>query len=149
MARILILGYGNPLRTDDGLGWRAAELLSSQFLADEVQVQTCHQLLPEMVDMIGQVEATIFIDAAQDGEPGELRCERVLPEAVPARFTHQLSPAAMLAWSQKLYGRCPQAFLVSVCGGSFALGGRLSPAVSASLPRLAELVGALTNRLMH
>jgi len=24
MARVLILGYGNPLRSDDGLGWQVA-----------------------------------------------------------------------------------------------------------------------------
>lgn len=145
MARILIVGYGNPLRTDDGLGWRAAEELALAFASDEVQVRTCHQLLPELVDAVSQSDTTLFIDAARDGEPGELRCAPVLPEESALRFTHQLSPQSILAWSQKLYGRSPRAFLISVSGGCFELGEKLSPSVAASLPRLTALVGQLAN----
>lgn len=149
MARVLILGYGNPLRTDDGLGWRAAEELASQYSSDDIDVRACHQLLPEMVDLLSQADAALFIDAARDGEPGELRCIPVVPQAAPPRFTHQLSPEAMLGWSKELYGRCPQAFLLSVSGACFELGERLSPQVAAALPRLTALVGQLANRLVH
>lgn len=147
MARILILGYGNPLRSDDGLGWRAAEDLAEKFSSEEVEIRTCHQLLPELVDLISQADTTFFIDAAHDGEPGEVRCEPVVPESASLRFSHQLSPGAILAWSRELYGRCPRAFAVSVCGQRFDLGETLSPVVKASLPRLTALVGQLAGRL--
>ncbi len=143
MARILILGYGNPLRSDDGLGWRAAEDLARRFSPDEVEIRTCHQLLPELVVPVSQADTTFFIDARQDGEPGEVRCEPVVPQSASLRFSHQLSPAAILAWSQELYGRSPRAFAVSVCGHCFDLGETLSPVVTASLPRLTALVGQL------
>ncbi len=146
MARVLILGYGNPLRTDDGLGWRAAEELALRFSSDNVEVRTCHQLLPEMVDLLSQADTIFFVDAAQDGEPGELRCLPLSPETGAVRFTHQLSPAVMLGWSQHLYGRCPRAFLVSISGGCFALGEKLSPVVADTLPRLTALVEQLANR---
>ncbi len=149
MARILILGYGNPLRADDGLGWRAAEELALKFSSDDVEVRTCHQLLPEMVDLIHQADTVFFVDAARDGEPGELRCSPVIPETGAVRFTHQLSPAVMLGWSQHLYGRCPRAFLVSICGGRFDLGETLSPVVAGTLPRLTALVQHLANRFSH
>jgi hydrogenase maturation protease len=145
MARTLILGYGNPLRSDDGLGWRAAETLATTLSSDQVEVRSCHQLLPELTSAISQAETTLFIDAAIDGEPGEVRCEPVFPRLEGDRFTHQLSPAAILAWSQKLYGKCPRAFVISVAGGCFELGEKLSPAVAASLPRLTALVGQLAN----
>jgi len=149
MARILILGYGNPLRCDDGLGWRAAEELALKFSSDEVEVRTCHQLLPEMVDLIHQADTVFFVDAAQEGEPGELRCSPIVPLMGAIRFTHQLSPAVMLGWSQHLYGRHPRAFLVSISGGCFDLGERLSPVVADTLPRLTALVEHLANRFSH
>lgn len=147
MARVLILGYGNPLRSDDGLGWRAAEELAVRFCCDEIEIRTCHQLLPELVDAVSRADITFFIDAAHDGEPGEVRCVPVVPESASLRFSHQLSPGAILSWSQDLYGRCPRAFAASVCGQRFDLGETLSPVVAASLPRLTALVGQLSGRL--
>lgn len=147
MPRILILGYGNPLRSDDGLGWRAAEKLAEKFCSHDIEIRTCHQLLPELVDLVSQSDTTFFIDATQEGEPGEVRCQPVFPMSPNLRFSHQFSPAAMLAWSQELYGRCPKAFAVSVCGCCFDFGETLSPVVTASLPRVAALVGQLTGQI--
>src|SRR5690348_5959718 len=100
MARILILGYGNPLRSDDGLGWRAAQALSDSSHG-EVEVHTCHQLLPEVVELASRADAVFFIDAARDGEPGEVRCTPILPEKSAPRFSHQLSPGTVLGLSRE------------------------------------------------
>ncbi len=147
MARVLILGYGNPLRSDDGLGWRAAEELAQRFSSDDFEIRICHQLLPELVDLVSQADTAFFIDAAQDGEPGEVRCKPVVPEAATVRFSHQLSPAAILALSRELYGKYPRAFAVSVCGRCFDLGEKLSPVVTASLPRVTTLIGQLASQI--
>ena len=148
MARILILGYGNPLRGDDGLGWRAAEALSNDF-AEGMEIRTCHQLLPEVAEPVSRADTIFFIDAARDGEPGELRCTPLNPEKAAARFTHQLSPAGILSLSDELYGRVPKAFLLSICGESFELGEKLSPVVVATLPRLTGLVRELAKHVSH
>jgi hydrogenase maturation protease len=147
MARILILGYGNPLRSDDGLGWRAAEKLAEKFSSSDVEIRTCHQLLPELVDLVSQSGTTFFIDATPEGEPGEVRCQWVVPQPASLRFSHQLSPAAMLAWSRELYGRCPKAFAVSVCGRCFEFGETLSPVVAASLSCVTALVAQLAGQI--
>jgi hydrogenase maturation protease len=149
MARILILGYGNPLRTDDGLGWRAAEELTLKVSGSDVEIRACHQLSPELVDLIKEVDTVLFIDAARDGEPGELRFMPIVPNSAAPRFTHQMSPASILGWTRTLHGKCPRAFLISVSGGCFDLGEKLSPVVAATLPRLTALVGQLTNRFSH
>jgi hydrogenase maturation protease len=122
MARLLVIGYGNPLRGDDGLGWRAAEDLAREFPNDDVEIRTCHQLLPEQVDLVSRVETTFFIDAAQDGEPGEVKCAPVTPQRETSSSSHQLSPAAIPAWFRELYGRHPRAFALSICGGCFEMG---------------------------
>jgi len=47
-ARVLVIGYGNTLRGDDGLGQRAAEALAQRALPDGVEVLSCHQLTIEL-----------------------------------------------------------------------------------------------------
>ena len=83
MPHTLIIGYGNPLRGDDGVGPRAAELLveedgvTSPLLPDGVQVLVCHQLTIELAPQIAEADRLILIDAiASDatttGEPGSI-----------------------------------------------------------------------------
>ena len=62
MARALIIGYGNPLRGDDGLGWRAAEQLAEIIPQSEAEVIACHQLTPELAEPISRARLVIFID---------------------------------------------------------------------------------------
>ncbi len=140
MPRILIVGYGNPLRCDDGIGWHAAEELSRRFSSEDAEVVTCHQLTPELADKASRAEMAFFIDAARDGVAGELTCDAVVPEASSFSFTHELSPAAVLDLARELYGTCPQAFVVSLCGECFDHGEKLSATAADNLPRLVELV---------
>jgi len=145
MSRVLIIGYGNPLRCDDGLGWRAAEALSRT--SPDVEVITSYQLTPEFAEPVSQADMVVFIDAAQDGDAGSLRC-RPVSGGDDMRFSHQLSSGALLAMAEHLYHRSPRAFEVSVCGGSFAHGETFSPAVQRALPELIALVEKLTARAL-
>jgi len=146
MARILIVGIGNPLRSDDGLGWHVAHELSRELLRDDVQVIATQQLTPEISDSVSRAELVLFIDAAQSGEPGTLRCEQIVPAGAPGRHSHSLSPATVLGMAQELYGRCPPAHLLTIAAESFATGDTLSASVSAAVPALkanvCSLIGA-------
>lgn len=75
--RVLVIGYGNPLRSDDALGWRVGEALRErlehQFSKIEaqtrtdpanVEVITCQQLNPELADPISRADLVLFVDAA-------------------------------------------------------------------------------------
>ena len=141
--KTLVLAYGNPLRSDDGLGWHAAEQLAEVLRESEAEIRTSAQLTPEIALPISEAGLVIFIDATREGEPGELTCNHVTPQLVPVRFSHELSPEAVLALAQYMYGVSPPAFLVSLCGECFALGEDLSPLVAAQLPRLVDLVTQL------
>ena len=46
---ILVIGYGNPLRGDDAIGHRIAQMMEQRLPDDEVQIQTVYQLTPELV----------------------------------------------------------------------------------------------------
>ena len=147
MTQILIVGYGNPLRCDDGVGWRAAEALSRSLPFPEIEIVIRHQLTPELADNLRYADLVFFIDAAHDGQPGELTCEPLTLQ--PGIIgSHQLSPARLLALAQQLYGATPRAFAVSLCGECFDHGSTLSANVEAGLPKLTALVENLTTDMM-
>jgi hydrogenase maturation protease len=140
MARVLVLGYGNPLRSDDGVGWQVAVELFRANTSPEVHVLPCHQLTPDLAEAASFAETVIFIDATRKGKPGEIRCEEVFSQPGPASFTHDLSPAGLLAVAAELFGVCPQGYLFSIAGECFAAGQDLSSTVSSRVPELKVMV---------
>ncbi len=148
MGRVLIIGYGNPLRRDDGLGWLAAEHLEEVVQDDEVTILTRHQLSPELVEDIRKADLIIFIDACSYGTPGEVRQERIRPETgcPPDSFSHHLHPAALLACAKALYGVCPEAVVLSVAGESFDHGEGLSTSVTGAFRTIIEGVYGIIAR---
>ena len=141
--RILIIAYGNPLRSDDGLAWRVAEKLSEQYLTRDVEIITCHQLTPELALPASQASLVLFIDAANAGIPGEIATQPIEARQSSSIFTHEFSPSTILNVAQELYGRCPNAFAISLCGECFDHGETLSQKVKESLPRLLTHVKGL------
>jgi hydrogenase maturation protease len=143
MARVLVLGYGNPLRSDDGLGWQVAVQLFRSNASPEVQVLPCHQLTPELAEPVSRADVVLFIDCTREGSPGEFHCAELGPQSGPIAFTHHISPTALLDLSSELYGACPKAYLLSICGECFEAGDSLSPAVDRMLPELRSRVREL------
>src|SRR5512138_3332741 len=90
--RTLVLGYGNTLRGDDGVGWRVAEAFAR--IAPDVEVRAVHQLSPELAEVASHYDAAVFVDAAADGEPGAVRCFEVQQDAPESELTHRMTPAA-------------------------------------------------------
>lgn len=134
MFKILILGIGNPLRSDDGVGWWLATELSREMLRDDVHVIATQQLMPEISELASRAERVLFIDATASGEPGTLEFKQIEPGCL-SRHSHELSPAGVLRLAQNLYGRCPTACLLAIAGESFTTGDGLSAKVAAALPR--------------
>ncbi len=146
MTNVLILGYGNPLCGDDGVGWRVVEALEG-LLPDHSRA-TFHQLTPEWAEPISAAGHVIFVDAAVGETPGEVRCFPISP--APGRpGSHETTPDGILSMAGDLFGRCPPAHMVTVTGGSFEISESLTPTVAAAVPlavmrirRLLEQVGA-------
>lgn len=134
MARVLVLGYGNPMRSDDGLGWQIAVDLLRTNRCPDVEVLPCHQLTPELAPAVSRADAVVFIDCEQGGVPGEVCCREVRSELTEPSFTHHLTPATLLALSSELFGSCPRAFVLSIHGENYAPGESLSPVVASLIP---------------
>jgi hydrogenase maturation protease len=142
----LVIGYGNPLRTDDGFGWQLARHLHGVLPEGVATVLAVHQLTPELAEPISAASYVLFVDVSEDGRAGEI-VWRPLSAALdwPSTFSHEVQPQALVALAQTLYGRCPPAGLVSVGGADFAYGDELSAAVQAAMPtalrQVLEVVG--------
>ncbi len=145
MPRVLIVAYGNPLRSDDGLAWRAADELEGKFLESDVEILRLHQLAPELAEAVSRFKAVIFVDAAAAGTrpAGEVRCEEILLSARESRFSHHLSADAVVALARQLYGATARAFSVTSSGQCFDHGESLSPAVADGLPLLVAQIESL------
>jgi hydrogenase maturation protease len=140
---VLVIAWGNPLREDDGVAWHVLEGLRSLKPRPGLPaplLRHAHQLAPEMAECVSRAQGVVFVDARRDGTPGEVRCEEIAPSAGSNPLAHFLSPQALLLFAEQLYGRAPQAVVVSVAGERFAMGEELSPAVRRALPRAIRAV---------
>ena len=134
MPTRLILGFGNPLRSDDGVGAKAAAALEAELSSQQLQVIAAHQLTPEMAEAVGRSSRVLFLDAAHTGVPGEIRCRRVLrdPEFQPGSGSHDLAPSVLLELAARYFHAQPEAWLLTITGDNFDLGKNLSPAIQAA-----------------
>jgi len=146
---ILVIGYGNPLRSDDGIGWRIAHELRGRLDTSRIEVIECHQLAPEMADKIRLATLVIFVDAALEGFPGEVRHHRLdgMNAEVPSMaFSHGRTPCALMALAADLYAASPEAHLFTVSGSLFRYGEALSREVEHVFPlvvaEIESLIGA-------
>lgn len=146
-SRTLIVAYGNPLRSDDGIAWHAVEMLRGQLSPPAIEILCAHQLTPEIAEAASRADSLIFIDAARGGEPGQIAVSEIGSSKEPAGLSHQLAPEHVVALCRQLYGASPRAFTVSIAGESFEHGEALSPALQAALPRLFAAVQVLIERL--
>lgn len=147
MPHVLVIAIGNPLRSDDGLAWRAADELAKEDVGSEVKIVKVHQLTPEHAESASQTDLMIFIDAAGSGDPGTVHSLELTGRDEVASFSHSLTPQSLLTLAKKLYEKAPKAFLVSMPGKSFDHGESLSTEVQESLPSLVELVCELINNI--
>jgi hydrogenase maturation protease len=124
---ILVIGYGNLLRSDDGVGQGIARAIAGWGMPN-VEAIAVHQLTPELIERLVTVDITIFVDAypvtatEQDIQICPLELARL-----GMTSGHWCEPQMLLAMMQALYGYHPQGWWVMVPGVHFELGECLSP----------------------
>lgn len=130
----LVLGIGNSLRGDDGVGpWIADRLSVELSECPHVCIKTCQQLTPELAADLADVSRVIFVDAAVDISPGTWRVEPLKPDAsASSPISHSASPGGLLDTTEKLFGSRPKAELISIAVADTTLREGLSTSVSAA-----------------
>jgi hydrogenase maturation protease len=153
LKRILLLGYGNPDREDDGVAWHilcaiAAKLgLEKPASYEEEFPQSAKfdfafqlQLTPEMAEEISTYEYVCFFDAHTGNIPEVVRLVEVESNFQRSPLTHHLTPQSLMSICETLYGRKPDAALVSVRGYHFRFSRDLSEETAVLVLRAVDLV---------
>lgn len=139
--RTLIVGYGNTLRGDDGLGRVVADRLTQLDLPG-VTVLSIHQLTIDLAMQLTGFEQVILIDALAGVEPGIIEVSDVQPLNTMPGISHYVSPGELLLATQTLYGHFPSMILIGVGAETFDNEG-LSPAVESTLDEIIDRVLSL------
>lgn len=149
----LVVGLGNPILGDDGIGWQVAEAvqeaLSEKGLANQEVEVACYALggLSLMEHLIGYDQA-IIIDAVQttEGVPGQIYDLDLddLPDLSAGHMTavHDTSLQTALILGQEMGASLPSAIRVVGIEAEkvYDFSEELSPAVEAAIPEAVQLV---------
>lgn len=132
---LLIYGYGNPGRQDDGVGIVLVEQIEAWAKVEGITglvFDTNYQLNAEDALAVAEAAAVVFVDATHYGcSPFELK--RLKPHSEISFSTHAMAPESILALAEELYGRCPPAWLMGICGQEWEPNGPLSAPARANL----------------
>jgi hydrogenase maturation protease len=153
LKKLLILGYGNPDREDDGVAWHILRalttrlgLVSPESYDDEfpenaqIDFTLALQLTPEMAEDIQGYEYVCFVDAHTGNIPEPVRLIDVESEFQASPFTHHLTPQSLVSMCETLYGKKPDATLLSVLGHRFLFSRQLSKETARLIPQTIELI---------
>jgi hydrogenase maturation protease len=145
---LLVVGYGSPIRGDDAVGWRAAELLLADPRLAGATVLARHQLTPELAEDVAGAGTVVLIDActAPAGSVAVTEVVRTGGAEQASAWSHDVAPRDLLEVAARLYGRVPRMLVVSVGAASFEPGTALSEPVEAALPSVVAEVVRLAAR---
>ena len=137
----LIIGYGNPDRQDDGVAWfiltrlaqelgRPLPTMDEGFFPSQENPDLLFvlQLIPELAETIAAYQRICFVDAHTGNVAEEVNVVEVEAEYQRSPFTHHMTANTCLSLAKTIYGKNPQAILVSVRGYEFGFSHELSPA---------------------
>lgn len=153
MKKLLIVGYGNPDREDDGVAWHILRALTARLglaapnsyedefpESEHIDFAFHLQLTPEMAEDISIYEYVCFVDAHTGNIPEPVRLIDVESEFQHSPFTHHLTPQSLMSMCETIYARKPDAVLLSVLGHRFLFTRQLSKETARLVPQAVELI---------
>ncbi len=143
--RILVLGVGNPLMRDDGVGPRVVELLLSGYrFPDNVEVVDAGTMSFMILDLFREIDRLIVVDAVDNtGHPPGTVTTLTPEEIAPNQVMHSLHDTRLVdvLAAASLMGNAPDTVAVGIqieAIEEWVL--ELSPAVEAAVPIAAAAV---------
>jgi hydrogenase maturation protease len=142
---LLVLGLGNVLLEDDGVGGAAVSLLRERFEAPRgAQALDGGTLGLSLLPYLDMADAVILVDAVRaDAAPGSfvrLDGEDVAPAVATRLSPHQVGVADLLDGARWLERYPKYVVLLGLVPASMNLAVGLSPQVHAALPTLVERI---------
>ena len=141
---VLILGVGNILLSDDGVGVCCIEAMRGMTLPDNVELVDGGTASMDLLDDFVNREKVIIVDAVKGGgEPGAVY--RFSPADIEARrhmlgSVHEIGLLEGLTMAEHLGGTSQNVTIYGIEPKELGWGLELSPEVAAAVPRVIELV---------
>jgi hydrogenase maturation protease len=151
---VVILGLGNVLLQDDGVGVRAVERLAAEYaIPDGVEVLDGGTLGMSLLPRLAGADAAILVDAVRADAPAgtlvELSGDDVGPAVQTRLSPHQVGVADLLDGLRWLGETPPRLRLIGLVPEQMELGLELSPAVEKNLGSLVDAVALEAQSLGH
>lgn len=139
-ANVLLIGYGNPGRLDDGLGPALVEILQDRSLPG-VDLDADYQLNVEDAAEAARHDIVVFADASTEGDQ-PFYLKRIQPAAKRVSFsTHSVRPEAVLALAKELFNADTKGYILGIRGYEFnEFGQRLSDRARSNLDKAAAFI---------
>jgi hydrogenase maturation protease len=138
----LIIGCGNLLLKDEGIGVHCIEFLKQKNLPEGVELLDGGTAGIDLIGFIQQAEKVVIVDAVRaGGNPGEIYCfspQDFETEASPITSLHDITLKDIFRIIQKL-GPLPKIRIIGIEPKSIDCGTELSPELKKMLPKLSEL----------
>ena len=135
---ILIIGLGNTVRSDDGIGIQACEAIDRLHWTG-VATTTSAQLFPEMALEMDGYATVIIIDASV--EVGDVALRKIEPgDSGSVSLSHHMDPGGLVALQQLIGSRSADVYLCAIPGVEFGHGERLSPTALLNLQKAIALI---------
>ncbi len=158
----LIIGIGNALRGDDGVGVAVVERfaaaakpnlsaakvrvpgssLEDSLRAGLTRTLACHQLTPDLAMDVHESSGVVFVDASCELPAGEVRMQRIAPATTDPPIGHQIGPEHLLALTQAMFGSVPPAWTLAVGAARFDHDQTLSQPVADAIEPMLECLNA-------
>ena len=135
--RVAVIGYGNVLRGDDGIGIIAVRQIKNCVKGMNVDTYEYHQLSMEVLPVLSEYGKIIFIDCSSEIEHGEVLCHQIRSDnKITLTMTHYLTPQQILQLLEILYGKKPIGYICKIGGRVFDFGSDISKEVMDATPKL-------------
>ena len=145
-VKVLVLGVGNPILSDDGVGIHVARELKKRSIPG-VDVEELAASGLELLDVVRGYDKVVIIDAIQTtkGKPGELYIleEKDFEKSIHGSSPHGINIATALALGRKLVPKeMPKevVFFAFEAEDLVNVSEKLTPKVAKALPRIVEQV---------
>ena len=138
-AKVLLFGYGNPGRLDDGLGPALIEAFEGREFKN-VTLDADYQLTVEDAVEVAKHDVVVFADASVNGaEP--FFFQRLKPKADVSFSTHGIEAEGVYGLAQELFGAETKVYILGIRGYEFnEFGQVLSEKAKANLDKAIKFI---------
>jgi hydrogenase maturation protease len=144
---LLLVGYGNTLRSDDGVGPKVVEAIAALKLPG-VETLIYDLLTPEVADPISRADTVVFVDAAIEAS-AEVQLRALSPADSSQVMAHAANPRTVLALARDVFGHTPKAWWLTIPVKDIGIGEHFSnlarKGVGRAIQKIRDLQQACSN----